>query len=392
MNPVSPFLILPALAMALLTTKLFIKFSGKNPPGVKYIPIDGLRGYLAFCVFLHHSSLWYFYLHTGIWTEPPSRLFIHFGGMSVSLFFMITGFLFFQKLINNKTKPVDWLRLFVSRILRLYPVYLVAMLFCFIIIFALSQWEINDRTIPFLHEIFSWSTFTVVGKPPINHTTYMDFITAGVTWTLIYEWLFYLSLPIIGLIFFRSKVNFIIILLSVALVFVIYRYNLLKPINFYSFGAGLVAAFLIRWKKFCAFIPGKIFSVIALLCLIATVYFFDTPYNMFPLTLIAIAFIIIAGGNSLFGLLSNKVSRMIGQISYPMYLLHPILLFVTFRFVLGFDNTSQQPVTIYWLMISACASALILICFAVHYFIELPVMNSTGKVTGRIRKVLHHKK
>jgi peptidoglycan/LPS O-acetylase OafA/YrhL len=391
MSPVSPFLILPALAMALLTTKLFIKFSGKNPPAVKYIPIDGLRGYLAFCVFLHHSSLWYFYLHTNIWTEPPSRMYVHFGGMSVSLFFMITGFLFFQKLINNKQKPVDWLRLFVSRILRLYPVYLVAMLFCFIIIFALSQWEMNDRTIPFLHEIFSWSTFTVIGKPPINHTTYMDFITAGVTWTLIYEWLFYLSLPIIGLIFFRSKVNFIILLLSVTLVFVIYRYNLLKPINFYSFGAGLIAAFLVKWKKFCVLISQKTFSVVAILCLIATVYFFETPYEILPLTLIAIAFIIIAGGNSLFGLLSNKVSRMLGQISYPIYLFHPILLFVTFRFVLGFDNTSQQPVTIYWLMISICAVALILICFAVHYFIELPVMNSTGKVTVRIRKVLHHK-
>ena len=82
---------------------------------------------------------------------------------------------------------------------------------------------------------------------------------------------------------------------------------------------------------------------------------------------------------------------MMGQISYPIYLLHPILLFVTFRFILGFDNALQQPVTIYWLMISVCASALILICFAVHYFIELPAMNSTGKVTVRIRKVLHHK-
>src|SRR5664279_3379456 len=159
------------------------------------------------------------------------------------------------------------------------------MLFCFIIVFALSQWKMNDRVIPFLHEICSWSTFTVVGKPPINHTTYMDFITAGVTWTLIYEWLFYLSLPIIGLIFFRSKVNFIILLLSVALVFVIYRYNLLKPINFYSFGAGLAAAFLVKWKKFNTAIPAKVFSLIAILCLAASVYFFETPYEILPLTL-----------------------------------------------------------------------------------------------------------
>ncbi|HEY5408241.1 MAG TPA: acyltransferase [Ginsengibacter sp.] len=386
MSPTSPFLVLPALAMALLTTKLFIKLSGKKPPLVQYIAIDGLRGYLAFFVFLHHASFWYFYLHTNVWAEPPSHMYVHFGGMSVSLFFMITGFLFFQKLINNNKKPVDWVRLFVSRVLRLYPVYLIAILFGFLIVLSLSQWKINDRPIPFLHEIFQWSAFTVVGKPPINHTTYMDFITAGVTWTLIYEWLFYLSLPIIGLVFFRARVNVIILLLSIFLVFLVYKYNLLKPINFYSFGAGLLAAFLVKWKRFITIIHKKIYSAIAILCLAAAVYFFETPYEIFPLTLIAIAFIIIAGGNNLFGLLSNKVSRTMGQISYPLYLLHPILLFVTFRFVLGFDETVHQPVYIYWLIVSVCAFALVLICFAIHYFIELPCMKATEKVTAAIRK------
>jgi peptidoglycan/LPS O-acetylase OafA/YrhL len=387
MSPISPFLILPALLMALVTTKLIMRFSGKRPPLVRYVPIDGLRGYLAFCVFLHHASLWYFYLHSKVWGEPPSRMYVHLGGMSVSLFFMITGFLFFQKLINNKKNPIDWVRFFVSRILRLYPVYLIAMLCGFIIVFALSHWQMNDRPIPFLQEVFQWSAFTVVGKPPINHTMSMDFITAGVTWTLIYEWLFYLSLPIIGLIFFRARVNVTTLLLSMFFVFLIYKYNLLKPINFYSFGAGLVAAFLVKWKKFVTIITQKIYSVLAILSLVAAIYFFETPYEIFPLTLIAIAFIIIAGGNNLFGLLSNKVSRMLGQISYPMYLLHPILLFVTFRFVFGFDNTVQQPVYAYWLTVSGCAAALVIICFAVHYFIELPCMKAAGKVTAGIRNL-----
>lgn len=389
MSSISPFLVLPALATALITTWLFIKFFHKKPPEVTYNAIDGLRGYLAFFVFLHHCSIWYFYLHTHTWTEPPSRLFIHFGGMSVSLFFMITGFLFFQKLINNKKKPVDWLHLFTSRILRLCPVYLLAILFCFIIIIGLSQWKITDRQIPFLREIFQWSTFTIVGKPPINHTIYMDFITAGVTWTLIYEWLFYLSLPVIGFIFFRSLPNFIILLVSLTLVYVIYRYNLLKPINFYSFAIGLLAAFLVRLKKFRVLVSGSIFCVIAILSLAATVYFFETPYNLFPLSLIGIAFIIIACGNSLFTLLSDKVSRMLGQISYPVYLLHPIILFVFLRFIVGFDNASQWSAQNYWSVISGCAFFVVVICFAVHYFIELPFMNSTVKVTRRIRKFLH---
>ncbi|MEO7120926.1 MAG: hypothetical protein ABIY62_07515, partial [Ginsengibacter sp.] len=69
--------------------------------------------------------------------------------------------------------------------------------------------------------------------------------------------------------------------------------------------------------------------------------------------------------------------------------LHPILLFVTFRFVFGFDHTVQQPVYAYWLTVSGCASALVIICFAVHYLIELPCMNASGKVTAGIEVFLH---
>lgn len=385
MNPSSPFLILPAMMMVLLTTKVFLKFSSKRPPVVKYKTIDGLRGYLAFFVFLQHASIWYFYLHTGTWFEPPSRLYNHFGKTSVSVFFMITGFLFFSKLIESRKKPVDWLHLFVSRILRLYPVYLLAMVFLLIIVGALTQWKMNERPGFFLFELYQWSTFTIMGRPVINHSPYMENITAGVTWSLIYEWIFYLSLPVIGLIFFRSRVNIFLVFVSLMLVFIIYRYNLLRPIHFYSFAAGLIAAFCIRFKEFSLLAGRSVFSIVAMACLVSAVYFFQTPYEIFPLTLIAIAFVIISNGNNFFGLLSNPVSRMLGQISYPIYLLHPIALFITFKFILGFDRALQLSTFNYWLVIAVCAFALLAICFLVHYSIELPVMNLTTKVTSKIR-------
>lgn len=386
MNPSSPFLALPVIAMALFTTKLFLLFSRKNPPEVKYKTIDGLRGYLALFVFLHHSSIWYFYLHKGIWFEPPSHLYNHFGKMSVSFFFMITGFLFFSKLIEDKTKPVDWLHLFVSRILRLYPVYLIAMLFLVIIVGALSQWKINGSGNAVLFEIFQWGTFTIVGRPEINNVPHMENITAGVTWSMIYEWAFYLSLPAIGLIFFRSKVNFLILFLSLGLLLIIYLYNPLRSIHFYSFGAGLMAAFLVRLENFRVLATGKLFSIIAMLCLMATVLFFHGPYEMIPMTLIAISFIIVSSGNSLFGVLTNRVSYLLGQISYPLYLLHPIFLFAIFRFVFGLDKVSRLPVSVYWILISIGTPLLLLGCFAIHYFIERPVMRSTTNITKCIRR------
>jgi peptidoglycan/LPS O-acetylase OafA/YrhL len=385
MNPSSPFLVLPVIAMALVTTKLFLHFSRKKPPEAKYKTIDGLRGYLALFVFLHHASIWYFYLHKGIWFEPPSHLYNHFGKTSVSLFFMITGFLFFSKLIESKEKPVDWLHLFVSRIVRLYPVYLLSLLFLLIIIGALSQWRINGSANAVLFEIFQWGTFTVIGRPEINHVPHMENITAGVTWSMIYEWAFYLSLPAMGLIFFRSKVNFFILFLSLVFVLIIYLYNPLQPIHFYAFGAGLAAAFLVRRENFRVLVTGKLFSVTAMLCLVATVLFFHGPYEMIPMTLIAVVFIIISAGNNLLGVLTFRISYMLGQISYPLYLLHPIFLFVVFRFVFGFDQVSRLSVSAFWVLISIGTPVLLLGCFAVHYFIEQPGMNLTQSQTKRIR-------
>lgn len=39
-----------------------------------YPIIDGLRGFLAFGVFVHHASIWYTFLKTRIWALPASRL------------------------------------------------------------------------------------------------------------------------------------------------------------------------------------------------------------------------------------------------------------------------------------------------------------------------------
>ena len=43
----------------------------------RFISIDGLRGYLALGVFIHHAAVWYFYLKKGVWEPPPSNFYTH---------------------------------------------------------------------------------------------------------------------------------------------------------------------------------------------------------------------------------------------------------------------------------------------------------------------------
>ncbi|MGJ0580618.1 acyltransferase family protein, partial [Xenorhabdus bovienii] len=57
----------------------------------KYNSIDGLRGFLAILVFIHHSGIWFFYINNNEWDIPDSVLMNNIGKLGVSLFFMITA-------------------------------------------------------------------------------------------------------------------------------------------------------------------------------------------------------------------------------------------------------------------------------------------------------------
>lgn len=60
-------------------------------------PLDGLRGVLASAVVVHHFYINYVMYTTGEWVRPTTQILNNFGAVSVSFFFLITGYLFFLK-------------------------------------------------------------------------------------------------------------------------------------------------------------------------------------------------------------------------------------------------------------------------------------------------------
>lgn len=150
----------------------------------RYKSIDGLHGYLAFFVFLHHSVIWYYFLHGRGWTFPPSRVFSHFGPTSVSLFFMITAFLFFSKLFAAKQQGIDWLKLYVSRCMRILPLYCFLLLLLLVMVGILSDWRLKEPLSALLLHIGGW---LLIMEPAINGIDGTRFIIAGVVWSLAFE-------------------------------------------------------------------------------------------------------------------------------------------------------------------------------------------------------------
>jgi len=199
MDPINPLPALVSLLVAVGTSFLLVKIFGAPPGQGRYVSIDGLRGYLAFFVYLHHSCIWHFLPRTGEWKLPPSNLFSQFGSSSVALFFMISAFLFFTKLIEGRKKNIDWDKLFVSRFLRLVPLYLFVMVLFITVVFVVTHGVLNAPLLKTLNKALSWMTFTIFGGPNLNGLKDTSRILAGVTWTLPYEWFFYFSLPVLAL-------------------------------------------------------------------------------------------------------------------------------------------------------------------------------------------------
>ena len=129
--------------------------------------IDGLRGFLATAVFFHHALIYHLYLLSGIWQLPSSDFFIQLGQTGVSLFFMITGFLFFQKAIQSGGF-IKWPSYIVSRIFRIGPIYFLAIGLMLLVIFVRSHWHLYVSGVTLLKQLSSFLFMGLVNVTAVN--------------------------------------------------------------------------------------------------------------------------------------------------------------------------------------------------------------------------------
>jgi peptidoglycan/LPS O-acetylase OafA/YrhL len=315
-----------------------------------------LRGFLAFGVFVHHASIWFVFLKTGVWDVPDSRLFSHLGQTTVTLFFMITGYLFFGRLLSQQQTPINWFRLYRSRVLRIVPLYLVVMLLAVVVIAVIrhTHWLAPTGEL--------WAKKSLLGL-----------FTAGVTWTLAYEWKFYFALPLLGfLIGFRPAWRW---LGFAALMLVLTKAHLALDIHAFAFAGGMAAALLSRNEGFREKATHPLASVWAVAAVALVVTGFDTAYAVLPTVLLGSAFCLISNGANVWGLLSSPLTRAFGEITYSIYLLHGPLLFIVFRLAIGLDEAASFSPAIYWGYVVALIPFLLGVSLASFKLFELPIIS-----------------
>jgi peptidoglycan/LPS O-acetylase OafA/YrhL len=353
----------------------------------RYTSIDGLRGFLAMFVFLHHSTVWYFFLRTHQWGSPPSYLYSHFGPTSVAIFFMITAFLFFSKLIDAFSGDFDWLKLYISRVLRIIPLYILAVVSLFVLAAAVSHFVAREPFENLFLECIQWLFFI---EADINLIYGTRLLIAGVVWSLAFEWLFYFSLSIIGSVFFRIRSSFVTLvvttlffLLFAFIIYTYYPYGAWRRLS--PFLCGIAAAFLVRNEKVRKFGAHSWLSPVLAILLLFVLLYYPTVFAPVPLTCMMLLFTVICCGNSLLGILTNKACCLLGQISYSIYLLHGLILFITFRFVVGFSIAAKLTPLQHWGVISGCSITVVVIASITYKLVEKPWIEKAPRIAKKVK-------
>jgi peptidoglycan/LPS O-acetylase OafA/YrhL len=179
--------------------------SPARPSGSRIPSLDGLRGIAILTVVLGHGA----YALSAL----PSAL-ITFGGngqLGVSIFFVLSGYLIFNLSAREyeKTGGFNWKQFFFRRVLRIFPCFyffiaVILLLKCFgalnltvPMIFGAASFSLN-----YLHLWYHWNSGT-------------DYFVIGHYWTLCLEEQFYLTWPILMLLFARRQLRSVLLIIMV---------------------------------------------------------------------------------------------------------------------------------------------------------------------------------
>ena len=342
---------------------------------------DGLRGILAFAVVFHHFVMTAYNLKNGTSGLPPSPFYSFIGPGAVAVFFMITGYLFWGRLIDRQGN-IKWVELYVNRAFRIYPLYLFLIVAYFIFVIrhvGLSPSQTTGQTMgQTFSQVSQWLFFGIVNQPTpfLNRPEYLGLV--GQTWSLHYEWLFYRALPLLALIA-REKAT--VAVTASALMFMLFANSVITDLSVVfieHFLIGMLTASLLRaYPKLKG--NGVIRSCIAIGAGALAILISGSPYTNQATVLLGLSFFCVASGASAFGVLTAAGTKRLGNISYSIYLLHGLIINLLMQFPRYNANlvfTTQR----FWLVTLLTYGCIIAVSIATYYVIERGGINLGRRV------------
>lgn len=353
-----------------------------NKTRIFFPNLDGLRFISFFVVFLYHCYISFFsYLQEsspGVY-RVLEFLFQH-GNLGVNFFFVLSGFLITYLLIKEKefTGSIHVGKFYVRRILRIWPLYYLCLIIGFIIFPLLKKMggEAATETASGLHYVFLAANFDLMHTWPVKP----DAINLTVLWSVAIEEQFYLTWPLILLIFPLKRYKFIFILIM--LFSLIYRsfftgnsdadyavryFHTFSVIGDMALGALLAysCSFPNKFKLFITNlgkIPIALIYIGTLLVTLLKDYIFPPGIPViFERLVIGFFFGLIIleqnfSVNSLFKMGNSKLMSRLGIYTYGLYCLHLLGMYLAVKLVTMLKWNEQSVAVAFF----SCAIALLI--------------------------------
>jgi exopolysaccharide production protein ExoZ len=354
----------------------------RGEPDQNSLPMEGLRGFAVFLVFLvHYSTL------IGAWITPQSCLgylsdAIHrMGNAGVDLFFVLSGYLIYGSLITKKKDFIPFLR---KRIGRIYPAFCIV----FVIYLCLSFYFPKESKIPAGSNdawIYVLQNFLLLpGLFPIE-----PMIT--VAWSLSYEMFYYLLIPAAIMLFrLRERAAHwrVMFFLLLAAMFAVYCAIWNGPARLIMFIAGILLHETLRAKALSA--PRNGYAMLALFAgLMATMIPFPGPavFTVKSILLAASFFTVCyccfnQSDNGLARAFGWTPLRWLGNMSYSYYLLHGLALKIGFRLLHDAIPAVSQESVFFLAMLLPMFMVTLIPTIALFILIERPF--SLAKQEGQV--------
>lgn len=299
--------------------------------------LDSLRAFAVFAVIVFH---WSHHSIPGSTTNLLKRVFIPNAGFGVDLFFVLSGFLITQILLNAREKGEGKHKLHIiknfviRRTLRIFPVYFLLLY----ILYAINFSETRQYFVYYL-------TYTANIIMYIKHSW-----CGGLahTWSLSVEEQFYLFWPWLVVFSPRKYLKYLFpatIVVGVISTYFFYhlqpiitnddptKASILTPACLGAFGMGAMLAYLRMFDRERLALFTKALNILAPIALVA--YFFQEfrvietiQWRLIDgiLSLWLINYALTPRQNVFYKhVLENRVLIFIGKISYGMYLFHNII-------------------------------------------------------------------
>jgi len=364
-------LILAAMATWFLLGGLIGRFSrfyaDQIAPTVpnRTVTLDGLRGYLALAVYVAHCMFTRHFLATGVWV-PDHKAFVLIGKFAVIFFFMITGFLFWSRAVATQSRIKLW-PFYRGRIFRIVPMYVAAVLPILVLVFIHAREEQTDWS-TLVRCVGSILTMGFVQWRPL-HVFDPSTAQAGVTWTLVHEWRFYLLFPILAVMATRPR---FLGLAAAGLAWTLYKHETDFVRYDLIFLYGMATAYIVRSPACVRWSSTPVAGVVALVTILLLPVTFTNGFGLAALSTAFVIFASIAAGNSLLGLLTAAGSRVLGTMSYSIYLIHGMVLFFSRPLLRALLAGTSHPDVVFWLFVAGMGCVVVLMSALTYRWIEHP--------------------